>query len=129
MKTLQVIPLIRIFDTQKAKEFYIDWLEFKIDWEHRFEEDLPLYMQISRDGIVLHLTEHHGDCTPGSKVFIECEGLKQFHQLLKREKYKYNRPGLEIAPWNALTMEVVDPFGNKLLFSDRASSNESEGVP
>jgi hypothetical protein len=33
---------------------------------HRFAPDLPLYMQVSRDGSVLHLSEHHGDCSPGA---------------------------------------------------------------
>ena len=51
-------PILRIFDEAKAKEFYVDFLGFKVDWEHRFEEGLPLYMQISRDGCVYseHLT-------------------------------------------------------------------------
>ena len=39
-------PILRIFDESKVKEFYIHFLGFKIDWEHRFEEGLPLYMQI-----------------------------------------------------------------------------------
>jgi hypothetical protein len=41
-------PILRIFDEAKAKEFYIDFLGFKVDWEHRFEAGLPLYMQISK---------------------------------------------------------------------------------
>ena len=28
------IPILRIFDVSKAKEFYIDWLGFKINFEH-----------------------------------------------------------------------------------------------
>jgi catechol 2,3-dioxygenase-like lactoylglutathione lyase family enzyme len=36
-------PILRIFDEAKAKEFYVDFLGFKVDWEHRFEETLPLY--------------------------------------------------------------------------------------
>ena len=114
----KVIPILRIFDEAKTREFYIDWLGFTIDWEHRFEEDLPLYMQVSKEGIVLHLSEHHGDCCPGAKVFIEYACLKNYHQSLISKRYKYNRPGLEEAPWNAITMEVIDPFGNKLLFSE-----------
>jgi hypothetical protein len=35
-------PILRIFDEEKAKEFYLKFLEFKLDWEHRFEDDLPL---------------------------------------------------------------------------------------
>lgn len=114
----RVIPVLRIFDYAKAIEFYINWLGFAIDWEHRFEEDMPLYMQVSKDDIVLHLSEHHGDCSPGAKVFIEYSGLKAYHSLLSEKQYKYNRPGLEQAPWNATTMEITDPFGNKLLFSE-----------
>lgn len=65
MQALKVIPLLRIFDRKKAEEFYIQWLGFSVDWEHRFEDDLPLYIQVSKAGITLHLTEHHGDCSPG----------------------------------------------------------------
>ena len=118
MEASKVIPLIRIFDEAKALEFYIDWLGFTIDWTHRFGDDFPLYLQVSKNGIVLHLTEHHGDCTPGSKVFIECTGLKEYHQELLEMNYRFNRPGLEDAPWNSKTMEVSDPFGNKLLFNE-----------
>ena len=39
-------PILRIFDEAKARESYIDFLGFKVDWEHRFENGLPLYMQI-----------------------------------------------------------------------------------
>jgi hypothetical protein len=100
----KVIPVLRIFDYPKAKEFYIEWLGFMIDWEHRFQPDSPLYVQVSRDHITLHLSEHHGDACPGAKVFIE---------------FQNNKPGLEKAPWNAICMEVTDPFGNKLLFNER----------
>lgn len=114
----KVIPLIRIFDQAKAVEFYVNWLGFTIDWTYQFESNFPLYIQVSKEGIVLHLTEHHGDCTPGSKVFIDCVGLTEFHAELIEKNYRFNRPGLEEAPWNAITMEVIDPFGNKLLFNE-----------
>jgi len=75
-------PILRIFDEAKAKEFYVDFLGFKVDWEHRFEEGLPLYMQISKDGCVLHLSEHHGDGTPGAAMRIETDDLDTFHRQL-----------------------------------------------
>lgn len=40
-------PILRIFDEEKANEFYLSFLEFKLDWEHRFADGMPLYMQIS----------------------------------------------------------------------------------
>ncbi len=118
---LKAIPLLRIFDIAKAEQFYMNWLGFNSDWQHRFEDGMPLYWQISKDNLVLHLTEHHGDCCPGAKVFVECDSLQVYHTELIAKNYPFNRPGLETAPWHALTMEVIDPFGNRLLFSELLS--------
>lgn len=114
-----MIPIFRIFDYKKAVEFYIDWLGFKIDWEPAPEENTPIYMQISIEGITLHLTEHHGDSTPGARVYIECTGLKEYHQKLIDKKYKYNRPGLEKSFYGTRCMEVIDPFGNRLTYNEK----------
>lgn len=62
-------PIFRIFDYNKAIAFYINWLSFTVDWEDK-PENSPVYLQISLDGIVIHLTEHHGDCTPGARTHI-----------------------------------------------------------
>lgn len=44
MEARRVIPVLRIFSVEKAREFYIDFLGFTLDWENRFEEAAPLYM-------------------------------------------------------------------------------------
>ncbi len=123
LSNIEVIPILRIFDKAKTIEFYIDWLGFTIDWEHRFEENFPLYMQVSKAGFKLHLSEHHGDAVPGGKVFIACDGLQAYHRQLIDKNYSYNRPGLEKASWGSLTMTVTDPFGNNLLFSEKRKKN------
>jgi len=33
----RTIPTLRIFDSAKAREFYVGFLGFKVDFEHRFE--------------------------------------------------------------------------------------------
>ncbi len=119
METSKVIPILRIFDETKAREFYIGWLGFQVDWEHRYSDDAPLYMQVSRGGLTLHLSEHHGDSTPGAKIFIECTGVRDLHKELKEKQYKYNHPGLEQEPWNAISVTVIDPFMNRLAFNER----------
>jgi catechol 2,3-dioxygenase-like lactoylglutathione lyase family enzyme len=58
--------VLRVFDQAKAEEFYIGYLGFTTDWEHRFEPDFPRYAQISGSDLIVHLSEHHGDGTPGS---------------------------------------------------------------
>jgi len=113
----QTIPILRSFDEEKAKAFYRDYLGFAIDWEHRFEPGLPLYFQASRAGLTLHISEHHGDATPGSTVFVWMEGLHGFHEELHAKNYPNLRPGIEDVPWDAWCMTVIDPFGNAIRFN------------
>ena len=118
MEVVQTVPILRIFDVAKAKEFYLHYLGFRTDWEHRFEPGLPLYLQVSKGGCVLHLSEHHGDASPGATVFLRVSGLDAFHEELAAKNYAYQRPGVEIAPWNAKLMQLTDPFGNRLRFNE-----------
>ena len=113
------IPTLRIFDIAKAREFYLEFLGFKIDFEHRFEPDLPLFMQVSMGDVVLYLSEHHGDCAPGAKIVIETTGLTAYHAGLLAKQYDYARPGLVEQPWGATSMTIADPFFNRIEFSER----------
>lgn len=65
-----MIPVLTIFDYQKTKEFYVDWLGFEIVWEHYFEENTPVCMKVKRENIIFHLIEHHGDSMPGTRVAV-----------------------------------------------------------
>jgi uncharacterized glyoxalase superfamily protein PhnB len=112
-------PILRIFDEAKAREFYVDFLGFKVDFEHRFEPGLPLYMQVSRDGCVLHLSEHYGDASPGSALRIETADLDAYQRELLAKGYKFARPGIEAMPWGTRDMSIQDPFGNRLTFTSK----------
>ena len=116
MRFGRTTPILRMFDEAKAREFYVNFLGFKIDWEHRFEPGLPLYMQVSRDGCVLHLSEHYGDASPGATIRIEVDDLEAYHAQLTARQYKYYRPGLQDQEWGTREMTVQDGFGNKLIF-------------
>ena len=98
MRFGRTTPILRIFDEAKAREFYVDFLGFKIDWEHRFEPGTPLYMQVSKDECLLHLSEHYGDGSPGAGVRIETSDIDAFHRELIDKQYKYARPGIQDQP-------------------------------
>lgn len=113
------IPILRIFSVDKAKEFYLDFLGFTLAWEHRFSEDLPLYMQVTRTGLTLHLSEHYGDSTPGAAIFIPVHDIDALHRELTAKNYRYARPGLEIVDWGK-ELNLTDPFGNRLRFCEQS---------
>jgi catechol 2,3-dioxygenase-like lactoylglutathione lyase family enzyme len=115
----RAIPILRMFDVAKAREFYIDYLGFTIDFEHRFNDGAPLFMGISRGGLTLFLSEHHGDGSPGAHVIVEMSGLEELHQDLAAKKYRYMNPGIETKEWGTREVCVVDPSGNQLIFSER----------
>ncbi len=117
MQIRSITPVLRMFDETKAREYYVGFLGFRVDWEHRFELDLPLYMQVSRAGCVLHLSEHHGDGCPGARLRLEItDGLEAFQRELMAKEYGYSRPGIESTPWKTREMTLLDPFGNQLVF-------------
>lgn len=114
----RIFPIVRIFDEAKAREFYVDFLGFEVDWEHRFGENFPLYMQVSRAGMGLHLSGHHGDATPGSNIFVTMRGVHAYQKELVGKKYRFLNPGVEELPWGDV-MEVIDPFGNRIRFCEQ----------
>jgi uncharacterized glyoxalase superfamily protein PhnB len=119
-------PVLRMFDESKAKEFYCGFLGFTVDWEHRFGDDFPLYMQISSGACRLHLSEHYGDALPGSYLRIELPDVDGFAAALRAKNYKFARPGVEATPWGTRETQLSDPFGNKLVFFTSAPADEVE---
>ncbi|MCK7624783.1 glyoxalase superfamily protein [Streptomyces sp. RS10V-4] len=113
----RTVPVFRIFDVPTAHDFYVGYLGCAIDWEHRFEPGMPLYTQVSRDGLVLHLSEHHGDATPGSTAYVELTGVRALHAELTAKDYAYQRPGLEEDEFGT-GLVVTDPFGNRVRFNE-----------
>jgi catechol 2,3-dioxygenase-like lactoylglutathione lyase family enzyme len=111
----QTCPIMRIFDEAKAREFYVEFLGFNLDWEHRFGENFPLYAQVSRAGLSLHLSGHHGDASPGSTAFVRMEGVHAYQKELARKDYAFGKPGVEDMLWG-LVMTVTDPFSNRIRF-------------
>jgi catechol 2,3-dioxygenase-like lactoylglutathione lyase family enzyme len=118
------IPIFRIFDETKAREFYVAFLGFRVDWEHRFEPGTPVYMQVSLGECVLHLSEHHGDATPGGAVRIGTDDVDAYQRVLFEKRYPYARPDVQDMPWGTRDMSIKDPFGNRLTFT-----NQMKGEP
>ena len=114
MKLGRPTPILRMFDERMTREFYVDFLGFKIDWEHRVENG-PLYMQVSHGDCMMQLSGHFGDGCPGSAVSIPIDDIESYQQGLLAKKYKHARPGAaELTPWGSLELTLTDPSGNRI---------------
>ena len=112
-----VIPVLRIFSADQAKDFYLGYLGFQLDWERR--DGGHLYAQVSRTGLVLHLSEHAGDAAPGAAVFIAMRGVAAWQAELASKPYRSVAPGLSDGVQGP-ELVLTDPFGNRLRFGEAA---------
>jgi hypothetical protein len=111
------VPILRVLSVAQALPFYLDYLGFTLDWEHRFEPGLPLYVQVSRSSAVLHLSEHHGDGSPHSAVWIPVRDVAALQKELLARPNAPVRPGIDPDAPGGPTLQIIDPYGNILRFT------------
>jgi uncharacterized glyoxalase superfamily protein PhnB len=90
----------------------------RIEWEHRFKPSLPVFMQISRDGMALFLTEHSGDCPVGGLVHFYVADVDAWYAEFQGKGVAVQEPPSQSVQ-GLRDMTVVDPDGNKLRFCTR----------
>ena len=94
------IPVLRMIDEEKTKAFYLDYLGYHVEWEHRFEpqsKDSPLYMQVRQGDSVFHLNGHATGESPVAEVRIPVHDLDAYCKWLQKKTTGDEKP------------EVVDP--------------------
>ena len=117
-----VTPVFPVSDYRLALDFYIDWLGFVIDWEEPMMVANRHYFQVSRNSTIVHLTNDHLESSAGAKAIAEVTGLLAYHRQLQEKKARcaFELPPLQKASWSnkVVQLEVTDPFGNHLVFSE-----------
>ena len=114
----RVTPVLRMHDVAVTKRFYLEYLGCGLDWEDG-APDGPVYMQVSRGDLVLHLSSHHDDGTPGSVVLVEVRGVRALHAELAARDYPFLNPGLGAGPGDGCELQLIDPPSNRIRFYER----------
>ena len=104
----EVIPILRVASAARAVEWYAQ-LGFTKEWEHRFEPDLPAFVSIARGRGRIYLSEHEGDATPDTLIYIRHSDLDSLCAQLGLTPTE--------VPWGR-ELKVEDPDGNRLRISD-----------
>lgn len=100
----EVIPILRVADVDRSVEWYAQ-LGFVKEWEHRFEDDFPAFVSISRGLARIYLSEHDGDASPDTLLYLRHGDLDRVAALLGAT--------IDDNPWGR-DFEVRDPDGNRL---------------
>lgn len=105
----EIIPILRAVDALRTAEWYRR-LGLEVVGEHRFGPDFPLYVFLERGTVHLHLSEHEGDATPDTLVYLWVDDVDAVADEF----------GVDVVeqPW-AREIELVDPDGNRLRIGAR----------
>jgi len=114
---LKAVPIFRIGNVPKAKLFYVDFLGLTVDWEHYYEPGAPVYMQVSRAGLILQLSEN-SRFNFGNIIYIDTRRIEQLWSELRERSSAWDIPPVSASPWSTKQMEIEDPFGNLLRFHE-----------
>jgi hypothetical protein len=113
----KAIPILHIGDEATAREFYLAFLGFSIEFEQRLSADVSLYLGISRNGVRLHLSEQQDGVGPGSTIFVPTQNIERFRDELNAKRHGSGRAGIVVQPWGKV-LELEDPFGNRIRFCE-----------
>ena len=117
-------PILKVKDAEASAGFYCDVLGFTQDWVHRFAEDFPAYVSISRGPLNAHISEHHGGGTEKAELFVAVPDVDEVY-----EEFKQN--GLEAEPpesdpdINLRHFRVTDPDGHLITFATATEKAET----
>jgi catechol 2,3-dioxygenase-like lactoylglutathione lyase family enzyme len=122
MEPGSAIPVLRFFDLRRTLDFYTGWLGMALDWQDGDGEG-PTSLQVSCGRLVLQLSSHHDDGTPGSVVLVPTRGVAGLHASLA--PYPFMRPGLEAGPLGRDEVTVIDPASNRIRFWEAPADGEA----
>ena len=117
--TSEIIPILRVSSASASIEQFYSKLGFKQEWEHRFEPNLPAFVEISNGSMRIFLSEHTGDASPDTLLYFRVPDVDAFVA---------NVEGVEVEDEPEIGMrgcEVKDPDGNRIRIGTRLKERSS----
>ena len=107
----EVIPTLRIAKLAASRDFYVRGLGFRVDWEHA-NDDGALFAQLSREGMLLYLSERAEDGAGRGLVHLYVPNVDGWHA--EAFERGLDAPLPQDKPWGNREFRLVDPDGNQL---------------
>ncbi len=114
MTLRRVTPTFRVKDARASEAFYRDILGFKTSWEDDPGDGHPIFIEMSRGDVSIHLSEHEGDGPEGVSVYVDVDDARALHAEVTGKSAETDPP--EPMPWGHVVFTVTDPDGNVMRF-------------
>jgi uncharacterized glyoxalase superfamily protein PhnB len=111
------IPLLHVSSSKAAEKFFCDGLGFKqlsVNRPDARRED-PCYMDVARDGVVIHVSSFSGDGVAGGVVNIFVDDVDALHAELEARGVRIDMEPTD-QTWGHREMYVKDDDRNCIRF-------------
>jgi catechol 2,3-dioxygenase-like lactoylglutathione lyase family enzyme len=108
-------PIMHVADAETSISWY-GQLGFEVEFQHRFEPGMPLYVGLRRGPARLHLSEHRLDGAAGTQVYLYVDDVNSVVP-----------PGTlaEDCPWGMREAHLTDPDGNEVRIGAPLAQSEA----
>jgi catechol 2,3-dioxygenase-like lactoylglutathione lyase family enzyme len=104
-RVVRVTPVLRAHDAHASAQWYAR-LGFEIEFEHRFEPGLPLFVGLRAGDCELFVSEHLGDAPENGLVYVHVDDVDAIAADFGVDA--------EDMPWGMREVELADPAGNRI---------------
>ena len=109
------ISTFRVADARVAETFYRDKLGFKTSWEFDPGDGSPVFVEVMRDAVAIHLSEHDGDGPEAVSIYVNVADAQALYEEITGKGVVIEAPP-EAMPWRHVVFELQDPDGNIMRF-------------
>jgi catechol 2,3-dioxygenase-like lactoylglutathione lyase family enzyme len=109
------ISLLSVASARQNESFFRDQLGFKTSWEFDPGEGGPVFLEVTRDEVAFHLSEHEGDGPRGIQVYVIVDDAKALHDEFKSRGVMIVE-SLHESEWGHLVFSLEDLDMNTLRF-------------
>ncbi len=109
------ISMLRVADARASEELFCGKLGFHKSWEHDPGDGYPVFLEVTRDNVSFHLSEHQGDGPVGIQIYVNVADSQALFDEFSAKDVNLGEPPSEAA-WGDLVFELQDLDGNTLRF-------------
>ena len=104
----RTISMLRVKDARASEAFYRDKLGFKNSWEHDPGDGFPVFIEVSRDAVSFHLSEHEGDGPERIQVYVNVKDAQALYADLISKDVKIENPPEDVRPCGRIAQRSLD---------------------